>query len=307
VYVAFGSHDGEGNYHGWLMSYNAATLQQNAVFDVTPGGMQGGIWQSGGGPSADSNHNVYLATGDGTFDANRGGSDYGDSFVRLAAGGTMSVSDYFSPCDQQTLSTAGNDLGSSAPVLLPDAAGSVTQPHLMMGGAKNGSLYVLNRDSLGQFSSSCPDSPGRAQVVPIGDGPILSTPLFWDNTIYIAAGNGALKAFPIPGGVLSSSPLASKSAETLGPQGATPVISSNGTNNALVWLIDSSGAFSSPNTATILRAFDASDLSNEVYNSAMVPSRDSAGLAVKFTVPTVANGKVYIETQTELDVYGLLN
>jgi len=307
VYVAFGSHDGEGNYHGWLMSYNAATLQQNAVFDVTPGGMQGGIWQSGGGPSADSNHNVYLATGDGTFDANRGGSDYGDSFVRLAAGGTMSVSDYFSPCDQQTLSTAGNDLGSSAPVLLPDAAGSVTQPHLMMGGAKNGSLYVLNRDSLWQFSSSCPDSPGRAQVVPIGDGPILSTPLFWDNTIYIAAGNGALKAFPIPGGVLSSSPLASKSAETLGPQGATPVISSNGTNNALVWLIDSSGAFSSPNTATILRAFDASDLSNEVYNSAMVPSRDSAGLAVKFTVPTVANGKVYIETQTELDVYGLLN
>jgi outer membrane protein assembly factor BamB len=218
----------------------------------------------------------------------------------------MSVSDYFSPCDQQTLSNSGNDLGSSAPVLLPDSAGSPSEPHLMMGGAKNGSLYVLNRDSLGQFNSSCPDLPNRAQVVPVGDGPILSTPLFWNNTIYVAAGNGALKAFPISGGVLNSSPLMNKSAETLGPQGATPAISSNGTNNAIVWLIDSSGAFSSPNTPSIVRAFDASNLSNEVYNSAMVPSRDTAGLAVKFTVPTVANGKVYVGTQSELDVYGLL-
>jgi outer membrane protein assembly factor BamB len=190
--------------------------------------------------------------------------------------------------------------------LLPDAAGSVSQPHLMMGAAKNGSLYVLNRDSLGQLSSSCPDAAIRAQVVPIGDGPILSTPLFWNNAIYIAAGNGALKAFPIHGGILSSSPLSAKSPETLGPQGATPAVSSNGTNNAIVWLIDSSGAFASPNTPSILRAFDASNLSNEVYNSAMVPSRDIAGLAVKFSVPTVANGKVYVGTQSELDVYGLL-
>jgi hypothetical protein len=306
VYVAFGSHNGEGNYHGWLMSYNAATLQPIAVFDVTPGGMQGGIWQSGGGPSADSNHNVYVATGGGTFDVNRGGSDYGDSFMRLATGGAISVADYFTPCDQATLSGSGNDLGSSPPVLLPDAAGSASEPHLMMGGAKNGSLYVLNRDNLGRFNSSCPDAANRVQVMPIGNGPILSTPLFWNNTIYIAAGNGALEAFPIPAGILSPTPLSAQSTENLGPQGATPVLSSNGTNNALVWLIDSSGAFSSPNTPSILRAFDASNLSNEVYNSAMVPSRDTAGLAVKFSVPTIANGKVYIGTQSEIDVYGLL-
>jgi hypothetical protein len=306
VYVAFGSHNGVGNYHGWLMGYNAATLISSGVFDVTPGGLYGGIWQSGGGPSADSNHNVFVATGDGPFDADRGGSDYADSFVRLGAGGTLTVSDYFSPCDQATLSASGNDLGASAPVLLPDSAGSISAPHLMMGAAKNGSLYVLNRDNLGQYSSSCPDTAIRAQVIPIGDGPILSTPLFWNNAIYIAAGNGALKAFPIQGGILSSSPRSAKSPENLGPQGATAVLSSNGTNNAIVWLTDSSGAFSSPNSPAILRAFDASNLSNEVYNSAIVPSRDSAGPAVKFTVPTVANGKVYVGTQTELDVYGLL-
>jgi hypothetical protein len=299
VYIAFASHHGEGLYHGWLMGYDAATLQQNMIFDVTPTGVQGGIWQSGGGPSADSNHDVFVATGSGTFDADRGGQDYGDSFLFLNTAGTPSVMDYFSPCDEAT----SQDLGSSAPVLLPDSAGSV--PHLMMGGAKNGSLYVLNRDNLGKFNS-CPDLTPRVQVVPTGDASILSTPLFWNDFIYVAAENGKLKAFPMPGGVLNTLPLASQSPEILGPQGATPVVSSNGANNAIIWLIDTSGALAAPNSPAILRAFDANNLSTEVYNSAMVPSRDTAGLAVKFTVPTVANGKVYFGTQTELDVYGLL-
>jgi hypothetical protein len=121
-------------------------------------------------------------------------------------------------------------------------------------------------------------------------------------------GNGNLMSFPMSAGILSSSPSASKSPETLGPQGATPVISSNGTNNAILWLIDSSGALTTPNTLAILRAYDPNNLSNEIYNSAMAPAlRDAAGPAVKFTVPTVANAKVYVGTQTELDVYGLLN
>jgi hypothetical protein len=283
------------------MNYDAATLQQNAVFDVTPNGVQGGIWQSGGGPSVDSNHNVFVTTGNGTFDADRGGQDYGDSFLLLNTAGTPSVIDYFSPCGEAT----SQDLGSSAPVLLPDSAGPV--PHLMMGGAKNGSLYVLNRDNLGKFNA-CPDLTPRVQVVPTGDASILSTPLFWNDFIYVGGENGKLKAFPMPGGVLNISPLASQSPETLGPQGATPVVSSNGTNNALIWVIDTSGALSTPNSPAILRAFDASNLSNEIYNSGMAPNnRDTAGLAVKFTVPTVANGKVYVGSQTELDVYGLLH
>jgi hypothetical protein len=306
VYIAFGSHHYPGNYHGWLLGYDASIMQQTMVFDTTPARVQGqgGIWQSGGGPSADSNHNVFVVTGNGVFDANLGGQDYGDSFLHLGAG--LSVTDYFTPCDQSRLASANQDLGSSAPVLLPDSAGSASQPHLVIGGAKNGSLYVLNRDSLGGFSFTCPDSAPRVQVVPVGDASILSTPLFWNNVVYVAAGNGKLKAFPMTGGVLAPSPLASQSLETLGPQGTTPVVSSNGSNNAIIWLIDTSGALATPNTPAILRAFDAGNLSNEIYNSTAVPSRDTAGLAVKFTIPAVANGKVYLGTQTELDVYGLL-
>ena len=304
VYVAFASHHELGDYHGWLFSYDAATLQQNSAFNVTPTILHGGIWQSGGGPSADSGHNVYVTTGNGPFDANLGGSNYGESFLRLSTSGAVSVADYFSPCDQQTLSATNLEIGSSAPVLLPDSAGSSSQPHLLMGGGKNGSLYVLNRDNLGGYQ--CPDAP-NVQVISVHDSSIFSTPLFWNNAIYIAAGNGRLKAFPMAGGVLQSVPDASQSPETLGPQGATPVLSSNQAKDAIVWLIDSSGAHVTPNTRAVLRAFDPGNPSNEIYNSALLASRDEAGLAVKFTVPTVANGKVYVGTQGELDVYGLLH
>jgi hypothetical protein len=299
------------NYHGWLFGYDASTLLQNPnlVFDVTPNGEGGGIWQSGGGPSADSNHNVYVATGREMFEAtNMGATDYGESFLRLTSVGPLSV-DYFTPCDQAMLFATGQDIGSSAPVLLPDSAGPV--PHLMIGAAKNGSLYVLNRDNLGKYNA-CPDLPPRAQVVvPTGDTPIppiLSTPLFWNDAVYVAPANSNLKAFSMPQGVLNSTPLTSQSPEILGPQGATPVLSSNGANNSIIWLIDTSGALVTPNTPAILRAFDAGNISNEIYNSTTAAmDRDRAGLAVKFTVPTVANGKVYVGTQTELDVYGLLH
>jgi hypothetical protein len=308
VYVAFGSHGGQGNYHGWLMGFDSSTMQQTLFFDVTPNSLQGGgIWQSGGGPSADINHNVYVLTGDGPFDAYRGGASYSQSFLRLGNTGALSVMDYFSPCDESTLASGGLDVGASAPLLLPDSAGSALQPHLMLGASKNGSLYLANRDNLGGYNGICPDASSRVQTVPLGDGPFLSTPIFWNNSVYAAAGNGKLKAFPVTGGVLASSSLPAQSPEMFGPQGATPVISAKGANNALIWLIDSSGALATPNTPAILRAFDPNNLSNEIYDSGMVPLRDTAGLAVKFTVPTVANAKVYVGTQTELDVYGLLH
>jgi hypothetical protein len=308
VYIAFGSYGGEGDYHGWLFAYDSSSLLQTGVFDVTPNALYGGIWQSGGGPSADANHSIYVTTGDGPFDANQGGMSYSDSFLRLGTAGGLSVADSFTPCDQATLEAAGEDVGASAPVLLPDSAGSSLQPHLLIGGSKGGSLYVLNRDNMGKFVGPCPDSPTRVQTIPAGGGTILSTPLFWNNAVYVAPGNGNLVSFPMSGGILASSPSASQSPETLGPQGATPVISSNGTNNAILWLIDSSGALATPNTPAILRAYDPNNLSSEIYNSAMAAaSRDAAGLAVKFTVPTVANGKVYVGTRKELDVYGLLN
>ena len=302
------------NYHGWLLGYDTSTLQQTSIFDVTPygGALGGGIWQSGGGPSVDSNHNVFVITGNGTFNVNLGGPlfSYGDSFLRLSSTGGLTVTDYFTPCDQAMLASADKDLGSSAPLLLPDSIGPASHVNLIIGAAKNGSMYLVDRDTLGGYSA-CPDTPPHpVQVVSVNDGPIFSTPLFWNNAIYLAAGNGKLKAFPMVGGAVNPSPLSLQSPEILGPQGATPVVSSNAANNAIIWLLDTSGALTTPpnpNTPAILRAFDAGNLSKEIYNSAMVPNnRDTAGAAVKFTVPTVANGKVYVGTQTELDVYGLL-
>jgi hypothetical protein len=327
VYIAFASHGGEGDYHGWLLAYDSTNLTSapspTAILNVTPNGSQGGIWQSGGGPSVDASHNLFLSTGEGPPNFGGGppatGASYDDTFLRLGTslgtnGGGLSVADYFTPCDQEQSTPVNADASvhsaSSALVLLPDAAGSASEPHLMVGATKEGFLYVLNRDNLGWFDSTClTDSPPRVQAVPVGDGPILSTPLFWNNAVYVAAANGKLKSFALTGGNLASSPNPSQSPETLGPQGATPVISSNGTSNAILWLIDASGALTTPptpNGPAILRAFDPNNLSNEIYNSGMVPTRVTPGLAVKFTVPTVANGKVYVGTQTELDVYGLL-
>jgi hypothetical protein len=320
VYVAFGSNafgsTSPGPYHGWLFKHDAALLQSPEAFNVTPlpasGNGGGGIWQSGGGPSADSNHNVYVATGDGPFNANRsvGSLSYSDSFLRFPPSSIGSVADYFAPCDQFTDEASGDDVGASAPVLLPDSAGSLLQPHLLMGGSKSGSLYFVNRDNMGTFNlTGCPDSTTAVQTVPAG-GPILSTPLYWNNAVYVAPANANLESLPVPFGVLSSCP-ASQSGMTLGPQGTTPALSWNAASNdihtAVLWLIDTSGALASTPGAAVLRAYDPCDLSNELYDSTMAAKqRDQAGLAVKFTVPTVANGKVYVGTQSELDVYGLL-
>ena len=238
VYVAFGSNGGSIEYHGWLFGYDTSSLQQTGAFNVTqPPATQGGIWQSGGGPSADPNdpnHYIFVTTGDGPFNADRTmySFSYSDSFLRLGTVGGLSVSDYFTPCDQATLETEGLDVGASAPVLLPDAAGSSPQSHLLIGGSKAGSLYVVNRDNMGKFTPSpppppqCSDSPVGVQTIPVGTGPILSTPLFWDKAVYVTPGNGHLMSFPMSGVILSSPPSESQSPEkTLGPQGATPVIS----------------------------------------------------------------------------------
>jgi hypothetical protein len=310
IYVSFGSYGGVGDaYHGWLFAYDASTLQPIGAFNVTPGANQGGIWQSGGGPSADSNHNVFVVTANGTFNLGRQATtySYSNSFLRFTTTGGLALADYFSPCDEANLGPSGRSLGTSAPVLLPDSAGSAAQPHLLIGGSMGGSLYVLNRDNMGHFVGPCPDSSSRVQTISFGGGPILSTPLFWNDAVYLASGGGNLLSFSMSGGILAASPSAAQSPEKLGPQGATPVISSNGTSNAILWLIDSSGALATTNGPAILRAYDPNNLSNEIYNSGMAAaSRDMAGLAVKFTVPTVANGKVYVGTQSELDVYGLL-
>jgi hypothetical protein len=298
VYVAFGGYESQDNYHGWLLEYSAASMAPLGAFNVTPVTGQGGIWQSGGGPAADATHNVFVVTGDGPFNLNASQPSYGDSFLRFATSNGLSVSDYFSPCNQATLQASGLDVGASAPLLLDVTNAAASAAHLMIGGSKGGTLYVVSRDRLGGYN--CPDSLSGVQTVTTGNA-VFGTPIFWNNSVYVAPANEALQSFSMSNTTLSLTPSGAVSPEKLGPLGATPTISANGTGNAIVWLIDASG------TNAILRAFDASNLSSEIYNSSTMASRDTAGLAVKFTVPTVANGKVYIGTQGELDVYGLLH
>ncbi len=327
VYVAFGSDTfgsnslssnepdaAPANYHGWLFEFDSTSLIPKGDFNVTSNSVGGGIWQSGGGPSADESHNVFVATGDGPPNQTNFGN-YSDSVLRMSTAGGLGVHDYFTPCDQGigwgADPSAFLESQSSAPLLV-DTPGPSSQMHLVLSGSKEGALYVIDRDAMGKFSPNCAAPPPGLQTISVG-GPVLSTPLYWNNSIYVAPGQSTaspinpLKALPMSLGIVSPNPV-SQSKETLGPQGATPVLSANGTSGAVLWLIDTTGAFA-PNNAgpAILRAYDPNDLSNELYDSTQAPkNRDQAGPAVKFTVPTVANGKVYVGTQTELDVYGLL-
>jgi len=301
VYIAFASHGDNDPYHGWVLGYDAQTLKQIAVYNDTPNGSRGGIWQSGGGPSADITGNIYLAAGNGTFDEDSGGTDFGDSFLKFSAGpGGLTLIDFFTPFNQAALSASDLDAGSSASVVLPDQQGS-PHPHLLLGGGKNGFLYLLDRDNLGKFNPQ--DNSQIVQYLFVSAGGIFSTPTVYGNNVYVLATDDVLKAFQLNGGTLSLTSSSPRSTRFLFP-GATPAVSANGSSNGIVWLIDSSG-FSGSSPA-ILHAYDATDVSRELYSSDPNGGGNAAGPAVKFTVPTVANGKVYIGTQNELSVFAQL-
>lgn len=306
VYIAFASLCDVDPYHGWVLGYDAAILRQVAVFNATPNGERGGIWQSGGGLSADSNGNVYGITGNGTFDQQIEGvncpnplvnCDFGDSFLKL--GPNLTLLDFFTPFNQAFLEEEDLDVGSSGALLLPDQPGP--HPHLLLGGGKEGKLYLVDRDNLGHFRPT--DDNQIVQSFFASPGGIFSTPAVWENNVYLAGRADVLKLFRLNSGLLSTTPDSQSAALFMYP-GATPAISSNGSINGIVWALDTNG-FSTSSPA-VLYAFDATNLSRELYNSNSAGSRDLAGPAVKFTVPTVANGRVYIGTQAELTVYGLL-
>jgi hypothetical protein len=320
VYVAWASHEDHDPYHGWVIGFNASTLAPvaNAVFNTTPNQVgtlsysRGGIWMGGGAPAVDSTGNLFFITGNGTFDASTGGSNYGDSVVRLSTAGGLSVADYFTPLDQASLDANDTDFGSGAATILVDqSAGPVT--HLVIGGGKQGNLFLLNRDNLGKFSSS---TNNVIQTVDLGNS-IFATPVFWQNNLYVA-GVGPLKQFVFNSttGKFNGAPFSQSSTSYRFP-GATPSVSSNGATDGIIWALDN-GLYCTPQSpgcgATGLHAYDATNLATELWNSSQAAAnRDLAGHAVKFTVPTVANGKVYVGTRGndssvlgELEVYGLL-
>jgi hypothetical protein len=328
VYIAWASHEDHDQYHGWVMGYNASTLAQvpGAVFNTTPNTVanaayaRGGIWMGGGAPAVDSTGNLYFLTGNGTFDAATGGSNYGDSTMKLSTTAGLTVADWFTPADQAKLDGADTDHGSGGAAILVDQPAGPVQ-HLVIGGGKEGNLFLLNRDLMGHYGASVnPVDSNAVQIFNVGNG-IFSTSAFWSNSLYIAPAGGPLQAYPFnttTGKFNTGS--ATSAAVSFNFPGATPSISASGASNGIVWAIDGS-QYCTPQSPgcnpAVLHAFDASKLSTELWNSSQAAG-DTAGFAVKFTVPTVANGRVYIGTRGndngsgtssilgELDVYGLL-
>ena len=301
VYIAFGSHCDVDPFHGWVLAYDATTLKRLAAFNSTPNGGEAGIWQSGNGPSVGPGGAIFVGSGNGTFDANEpGGADYGDSFIRLAPK-TLTPLDYFTPSDQASLATSDGDEGTTGAVLLNNQPGSV--PQELLGGGKDGTLFVLNRGNMGHY---CPPPCNNSQVVQQVAGELnlpLSAPAYWHGFVYIIPDGQGLLAFGLENGRLSSTPIGQTSL-SFGTGKASPAVSANGSTKGIVWAIANSEGFGPP---AVLYAFNAMNVSQELYDTTQAPNgRDTAGPAVKFTVPTVANGKVYVGTATELDVYGLL-
>jgi hypothetical protein len=309
VYFAFGSHQDMGDWRGWILgySYNGSSFSQVFVFCTEPSsltGRQAGIWMSGEGLPMDSGSNLFVATGNGQFDATiTPPINYGDSILRIDLSKGPTVQDYFSPSDTGRLDIQDRDLGSGGIAILPDQSGP--NPHLLVQAEKEGDIFVVNRDAnkMGQFNSS---SNNIVQEVDGALGAIWSSPVYFNGKVYFWSVGDILKAFTVTNGMLSTHPTDAGSLRIAFP-GATPTISANGTSNAILWALDSE-AFSNngPGGPAVLYAYDANNLSAGFLYTSTQNSSDSPGGAIKFAVPTEANGKVYVGAEGQLSVYGLL-
>jgi hypothetical protein len=326
VYIAWASHEDQPPYYGWIIAYtyNGSSFTQAGVLNVTPNVGQGGIWMSGAAPAADRNGRLYLLTGNGTFDANQSAplpnNDYGDSLLQLTGG--LAVSQYFTPSDEDLGLSQDLDFGSGGAAILVNLPPTSPVAHMIVGGGKDGSLYVLNRDVLGGYGDE-----GAWQQVNIG-GPILSTAAFWNNYLYIGGVSTPLLSFQLDPSTALFSAAGTSAMSANVPFGRTPSVSGSAGTNGIVWTLNNSQVCvintqsAAPSQSicgpAILEAYDATNLGIELWSSAAA-SADTAGNAVRNAVPTIANGKVYIGTRGnnqgggygsttasgEVDVYGL--
>jgi hypothetical protein len=301
VYISWASHGDNDPYHGWVIGYDAQTLSPVFVFNTTPNGTRGGVWMAGGAPAVDDNGYLYLATGNGSFDVSGSLSPgYGDSILKLNPS-DQSVADYFTPYNQAQLDSRDQDLGSGAVLLLPDSVGSADHPHLMVQAGKEGKIYLMDRDNLGLYQTTGSTSDDVVQVIPNAlNGWVMSTPAFYNGMIYYQSMNDYLKAYQIADGQINPTPVSRTNQIFNGERGGTPSISANGTMDGIVWTLDVRSG------AVVLHAYNADDLSQELYNNTQAGSRDVMGNAVKFSVPTIADGEVFVGTQSTIEIFGLL-
>jgi hypothetical protein len=318
VYVTWGSHTDIHPYHGWVMAFDKTTLNLNVALCITPNDSNraGGIWMSGAAPASDGT-NIFLATGNGDYNPDH--LNYAQTLLRMNQ--NLTIADHFTPFNWATLNQTDLDLAASAPIVLPDQPG--VHPHLMLMTGKEGTIYLVDRDNMGRFQQGS-DSQIVQTIRQSLPGIIRSAPAYWNGFVYYAGGiitdetpgaNPAdfnkpdvLKAYQLQNGLLSTQPVMKGTQQFFFP-GATPWISSNGNMNAIVWVVRNPP----PNGgAAILDAYDATNLSNLLFTSTPGSPNQTGGSFVRFVLPVVVNGKVYVssvnganDANGRISVYGL--
>jgi hypothetical protein len=288
VYIAFGSNGCNDSAHGWVFAYNATSLTQVGIYNASPKKGLASIWHTGSGPAADANGYIYVSTAEADFNANSGGQDFGSSVLKLLQGsGTLTLDDYFTPYNQAIISEDDLDLSASGVVVLPDQPGPT--PHLLVASGKQGTVYLLDRDNMGQYNPVA--DVQIPQELTQAVGPMFSTAAYWNNTVYFAGNGHPVSGYALNNGMLQSPPVESVKL----PGAHSPTISANGTTNGILWVIEGAQMW----------ALNALTL-KELYSTSQAGTRDVLPAQPHFSTQMVANGKVYIGTQTNLMVYGLL-
>jgi len=305
VYTGWTSHCDTRPYTGWIMGFDQSTLAQVSVLNVTPNGNEGSVWMSGAGLAADTSGNIFLLDANGTFDSALDANgfpsqgDFGNAFLKISTTNHgLAVADYFEMFNQGAENGSDEDLGSGGALVLPDFTDSLGHTrHLAVGAGKDSNIYVVDRDAMGKFSLS--KNNIYQQLQGALSGSVFSMPAYFNNTVYYGAVGDNIKAFAVSNAQLAVTP-ASQTGNAFGYPGATPSISADGTSNAILWAAENGNS-------AVLHAYDATNLSHELYNSNQASGgRDQFGAGNKFITPMITNGKVYVGTTNGVGVFGLL-
>ncbi len=300
LYIAFSSYCDSGNYHGWVLAYDAASLTRVAAMNVTPDGALGGIWMSGQGPCADDSGNVYVKVGNGDTDVQSGGTSYGEALLRLTP--DLTPSDWFVPYDYADLNATDLEVGSSGVLLLP-------QSHLLISGSKKSKIYVNDTNGLGSFHAA--DDSQIVQSVSLDAGELHGSPVTWTGAsgtfVYVWAADDVVRSYTLAGGRLAAGAVGTSPKP--GWPGGSLAVSANGTTagTGIVWAAMPLTGANEGLIPGVLRALDATNVGSELWSSRVNAARDDCGFYAKYASPTVVNGKVYLPTfSNQVCVYGLL-